>query len=84
MKIQKAVSIKKVNNKNNTKDDLNFWLTKSSEERVSAVEFLRRQSMEVQTDFKELLELFNAHKVQYLIVGDIHLHITECQDTQVI
>jgi hypothetical protein len=25
--------------------------------------------MEVQTDFKELLELFNAHKVQYLIVG---------------
>lgn len=25
--------------------------------------------MEVQNDFKELLELFNAHKVQYLIVG---------------
>ncbi len=25
--------------------------------------------MEVQQDFKELLELFNAHKVQYVIVG---------------
>ncbi len=25
--------------------------------------------MEVQPDFKELLELFNAHKVDYLIVG---------------
>ncbi len=25
--------------------------------------------MEVQQDFKELLELFNAHKVEYLIVG---------------
>lgn len=25
--------------------------------------------MEVQNDFKELLELFNAHKVEYLIVG---------------
>ena len=25
--------------------------------------------MEVQKDFKELLELFNAHKVEYLIVG---------------
>ena len=25
--------------------------------------------MEVQPDFKELLELFNAHKVKYLIVG---------------
>ncbi len=25
--------------------------------------------MEIQPDFKELLELFNAHKVKYLIVG---------------
>ena len=25
--------------------------------------------MEVQQDFKELLELFNVHKVKYLIVG---------------
>ena len=25
--------------------------------------------MEIQEDFKELLELFNAHKVEYLIVG---------------
>ncbi len=25
--------------------------------------------MEIQTDFKELLELLNAHKVEYLIVG---------------
>jgi len=25
--------------------------------------------MEIQKDFKELSELFNAHKVQYLIVG---------------
>ncbi len=25
--------------------------------------------MEVQKDFKELLELFNGHKVEYMIVG---------------
>lgn len=25
--------------------------------------------MEIQKDFKELLELFNAHKVEYMIVG---------------
>jgi len=25
--------------------------------------------MKIQNDFKELLELFNAHKVEYLIVG---------------
>ena len=29
--------------------------------------------MEVQKDFKELLELFNAHKVNYLIVGSYAL-----------
>jgi hypothetical protein len=27
------------------------------------------KSMEIRTDFKELLELFNKHKVEYLIVG---------------
>ena len=26
-------------------------------------------SMEIQSDFKELLELFNSHKVEYLIIG---------------
>ncbi len=25
--------------------------------------------MEIQQDFKDLLELFNAHKVEYIIVG---------------
>jgi hypothetical protein len=25
--------------------------------------------MEIRTDFKELLELFNKHKVEYLIIG---------------
>ena len=25
--------------------------------------------MEIQSDFKELLELFNSHKVEYLITG---------------
>jgi hypothetical protein len=27
------------------------------------------RSMEIRTDFKELLELFNRHKVEYLIVA---------------
>ena len=25
--------------------------------------------MEIQKDFRELLELFNAHKVEYIVVG---------------
>ena len=29
--------------------------------------------MEVQKDFKELLELFNEHKVEYIIVGSYAL-----------
>lgn len=37
--------------------------------------------MEIQEDFRELLELFNAHKVKYLIVGS---PITVPQDTPVI
>ena len=31
--------------------------------------------MEVQKDFKELLELFNGHKVEYMIVGAYALAI---------
>ncbi len=43
--IQKVVKIQnlKDHNANSLKDDLEFWLKKSPEERLSAVEFLRRQ-----------------------------------------
>jgi hypothetical protein len=43
MKIEKTVSIKNIKDKNQSQDDLQYWLGKSSEERLSAVEFLRRQ-----------------------------------------
>jgi len=36
--------------------------------------------MEIQNDFKELLELFNAHKVEYLIVGGYALSDLEALD----
>ena len=43
--IQKVVKIQnlKEHNANSLKDDLEFWLKKSPEERLSAVELLRRQ-----------------------------------------
>ncbi len=43
--IQKVVKIQnlKDHDTNSLKDDLEFWLKKSPEERLSAVEFLRRQ-----------------------------------------
>lgn len=43
--IQKVVKTQnlKDHDANSLKDDLEFWLKKSPEERLSAVEFLRRQ-----------------------------------------
>jgi len=40
--------------------------------------------MEIRNDFKELLDLFNKHKVEYLIVdgiayfGSIHVTVPSC------
>jgi len=42
--IQKTVTIKNLKKNDSIEDDLRFWLSKSHEERVSAVEYLRRQS----------------------------------------
>ncbi len=38
------------------------------ETRKNLIDILQAAA-EIQKDFKELLELFNAHKVEYLIVG---------------
>lgn len=41
--IKKVVQIKNINDKN-VMDDLKYWLSKTQDERVSTVEFLRRQA----------------------------------------
>jgi hypothetical protein len=41
--IKKVVKISNVNDKELISDDLKYWLSKSPEERVAAVEILRRQ-----------------------------------------
>ena len=43
MVIQKTFKIKEMKHHNSIKDDLDFWLSKSPEERVAAVDFLREQ-----------------------------------------
>jgi hypothetical protein len=43
MMIKKVVNIKDLNDKNLISDDLKYWLNKSPEERVAAVDYLRRQ-----------------------------------------
>lgn len=41
--IRKVVKISNLNDKELISNDLKYWLSKSPEERVAAVEFLRRQ-----------------------------------------
>ena len=41
--IQKVVTKRTLNDLSSRKNDLLFWLTKSPEERISTVEYLRRQ-----------------------------------------
>lgn len=41
--IKKIARVKNLNHKNLDLDDLKYWLGKSTEERVAAVDYLRRQ-----------------------------------------
>ncbi len=41
--IKKVVRIKNLGDKNLISDDLKYWLNKSPNERIAAVEYLRRQ-----------------------------------------
>lgn len=41
--IKKTVKIKNLEDQNLIMDDLKYWLSRSPEERVAAVDFLRRQ-----------------------------------------
>ena len=41
--IEKVVKIEKLDGNNQILDDLRYWLSKTPEERVGAVDYLRRQ-----------------------------------------
>lgn len=41
--IEKVVKIEKLDDNNQILDDLKYWLSKTPEERVGAVDYLRRQ-----------------------------------------
>ena len=57
--IKKVVRKYNLNDDQQRKDDLEYWLSKTPEERIEAVQILRRRYHEVEKDFKELLKLFN-------------------------
>jgi hypothetical protein len=41
--IEKVVTKRRLDDSSSIKDDYSYWMAKSAEERVEAVEFLRRQ-----------------------------------------
>lgn len=53
--------------------DFAYWITKSPQERLNAIETLRDQYIrfikDVSRDFKEFVELLIKNKAEYLIVG---------------
>jgi hypothetical protein len=68
--IRKVVQKHKMDKDFEIRQNLEYWLSRPPEERLEAVEILRRQVYgQDSPDFKELLELLNAHKVEYLVVG---------------
>lgn len=93
--IRKTVQKHKMGRDFEIRQNLEYWLSRPPEERIEAVEILRRQvygvlprlgkaisknrkrlalyparsMVDIYLDFKRFLELLNAHKVDYLIVG---------------
>ncbi len=56
--ITKTIRKENLSNLSEVKENLNFWLEKTPEERIAAVESLRRQQHGSSERFKELLALF--------------------------
>jgi len=67
--LKKVVQKNKLENFDQIKKNLEYWLSLPVSERLSAVEKLRKHNMEVQKDFKEFLEYLNKNNVEYVIVG---------------
>ena len=67
--IEKVVNKRDLNDFSSIEEDLAYWLSKTPEERVAAVDYLRNQYHRSTERIQNLLELLNAHKVEYMIVG---------------
>jgi hypothetical protein len=67
--IEKVVKKADLREFSEVQENLAYWLSRPPAERVGAVELLRRQRDGSTARFKELLESFNAHAVEYVLVG---------------
>ncbi len=67
--IEKVVNKRDLNDFSSIEEDLVYWLSKTPEERVAAVDYLRNQYYRSTERIQNLLELLAAHRVEYMIVG---------------
>lgn len=51
------------------RQNLGYWLSRTPEERLAAVDFLRRQIYGDTERLQRIAQVFNVHRVEYLIVG---------------
>ena len=66
--IEKVVAKRRID-ESTILEDLEYWFNRSPEERISAVEILRRQHYGSSERLRKFVELLNEHKVDFIIVG---------------
>lgn len=57
--IKKVVTIRKLSDLKNDKSDLNYWLSKTTDERILAVEELRSQHPETHGELQRVVRIIN-------------------------
>jgi hypothetical protein len=67
--IQKVVHKAKLHNHNEIRQNLEYWLSRTPEERVAAVEFYRRQVYGDIPRLQRMTQVLNANKVEFVVVG---------------
>ena len=60
--IKKVIKIRNLNDKSLIKEDLQYWLSKSPQERIEAVEILRRQFHGNPTRLQRIVRIIEQRK----------------------
>lgn len=80
IRLDRTVTHKTVLHADQDADDVAYWLTKSPDERMAASKscgnwptpftcLTTMNANQLNPDYKEFIELLNAHQVEYLVVG---------------
>jgi hypothetical protein len=67
--IQKVVHKVKLHEHNEIRQNLDYWLSRTPEERVAAVEFYRRQVYGNIPQLQRITQVLNVNKVEFVVAG---------------